>query len=621
MELCRIWWPPRLRQGGPLALLGWINLHRRCADLVVAAAVPAFDLEGFFTRRSLRALEECCGDVCVLGLCIANELEPRELAMPESRSKLWITCSCAAARDGFSTPTHCSITLEGKPCSPKVHFVLYNPPLFRSHHFSLQQWDFFPSCFRLQSFEPGNIDKKPYWILELEQQNRGPDIAMVTRQLNCAAFLDAATDKVSHSMFRDTFFIVLAGVAAILSSLYFAASRVWFLASNWILSMPLVSCALRSSSTFQSIQNRFQELSMWPSIFFWCTDGPQHPNAAVSHRLDLLRHSLWFKIAVDLVLGTVLGVLVLMFQNAIAMFVVTLSCFLTNDVLRTGCIWLMGVPAGFKLNNELAEVMGTAALNVTQAFLTFLELFPASVRLLQCLGAVSILLGASVSTSVMVDAVFMATAHITMLQRVTAFIYGNQLKVLAALWRMFRGRKFNPLRNRIDSYEYSVEELVVASLMFTPLLLLLPTMSVFYTFFTILHASLTVPRFLLQIAVELIKTFPYVELWQWIVARQRLPSGLEFHFEVVSNEVAVSRLHSRLATFDEITMPFILGLFSRWDSTVASSTAFNLATGGRLPMKFCSGLCPQTIHSSNLSLRKFFILSFRAFSSGTDFWK
>ena len=52
------------------------------------------------------------------------------------------------------------------------------------------------------------------------------------------------------------------------------------------------------------------------------------------------------------------------------------------------------------------------------------------------------------------------------------------------MFRLFVGRKYNPLRGGIDSCEYTNQELFVGTVAFTILLLLLPTTVMYYIVFT-----------------------------------------------------------------------------------------------------------------------------------------
>lgn len=58
-----------------------------------------------------------------------------------------------------------------------------------------------------------------------------------------------------------------------------------------------------------------------------------------------------------------------------------------------------------------------------------------------------------------------------------------QIKGLSSLWRLFIGRKFNPLRDRVDSFDCTQNQLFIGTLGFTVLLFLLPTTMMYYSVF------------------------------------------------------------------------------------------------------------------------------------------
>lgn len=58
---------------------------------------------------------------------------------------------------------------------------------------------------------------------------------------------------------------------------------------------------------------------------------------------------------------------------------------------------------------------------------------------------------------------------------------------ISALWRLFRGKKWNELRSRVDSYSYDNEQLFIGTILFTILLFLLPTVFMYYLVFLILR--------------------------------------------------------------------------------------------------------------------------------------
>lgn len=158
----------------------------------------------------------------------------------------------------------------------------------------------------------------------------------------------------------------------------------------------------------------------------------------MAHRCAHNKHATWTAIVVDMVLGAIAGVLVLYHELAIAKFVHKMIRMLTNDIMRTGCIWLMGVPAGFKLNEELATRLGTLALHVIQTWATLGALVKPALRVfLPILALFGILLGLTVPVAMLVDSLLLGSIHIAALHQATASLYASQLRALAALWRLF----------------------------------------------------------------------------------------------------------------------------------------------------------------------------------------
>ena len=64
-------------------------------------------------------------------------------------------------------------------------------------------------------------------------------------------------------------------------------------------------------------------------------------------------------------------------------------------------------------------------------------------------------------------------------------LYRLQIYALASLWRLFRGKKWNVLRMRVDSASYDVDQLFIGTLIFTVLLFLLPTTLLYYVVFAL----------------------------------------------------------------------------------------------------------------------------------------
>jgi hypothetical protein len=68
-------------------------------------------------------------------------------------------------------------------------------------------------------------------------------------------------------------------------------------------------------------------------------------------------NELWLVVN-DLFFGIIVGALLLYNREAILLNVDRANQFLTNQILKALIAWLMGWPAGFKLNDELDEFLG-----------------------------------------------------------------------------------------------------------------------------------------------------------------------------------------------------------------------------------------------------------------------
>ncbi|PIO70623.1 hypothetical protein TELCIR_07514 [Teladorsagia circumcincta] len=60
---------------------------------------------------------------------------------------------------------------------------------------------------------------------------------------------------------------------------------------------------------------------------------------------------------------------------------------------------------------------------------------------------------------------------------------------LNSLWRVFRGKKWNPLRHRTDTVRLDTRQQFITTLLFTILLFLLPTVVVYFVVFKALRLS------------------------------------------------------------------------------------------------------------------------------------
>lgn len=91
--------------------------------------------------------------------------------------------------------------------------------------------------------------------------------------------------------------------------------------------------------------------------------------------------------------------------------------------------------------------------------------------------------------SLISDLLAFTTLHIYWFYMVAARIFHWQLTILYSLFNLFRGKKRNTLRHRIDSCDYDLDQLLLGTILFTLLTFLFPTIVVYYLTFALVCAS------------------------------------------------------------------------------------------------------------------------------------
>ena len=232
-------------------------------------------------------------------------------------------------------------------------------------------------------------------------------------------------------------------------------------------------------------------------------------------------------------------------------------------------LWLMGVdPGGFKLNENLNHTFGSCVLALLRGWEAALGAAAGLLRvgivpaLLVCCSA-----GATVGLGVASDLLALATLHLRALHIAMASVYTAYLSALSSLFKLFRGRKFNVLRQRVDSQDYDTEQLLLGTLFFTVLTFLLPTVAAYYTLATVLRAAaLSVHASLLALRLPL-DGFPWLPLLLWALRSSPLAGGVCFQ---------VRGAGRRAAYFELVSVHTPLGLFfARLRSSVHMADFFS----------------------------------------------
>ncbi|CAM8892376.1 unnamed protein product [Rhodiola kirilowii] len=501
---CRIWWPKQIVSREPLSnsvLFGWfVSSSSGSLDVVVAFVSPEMSLHSiqsqlldetmFFPLGLLSADSNGMVLVPHPTVSLYNEKATSiyyndhylngELSFEEDRG--WCSCNCDAADEAlmqsFSLGDCNWVKLvydSQDNCNGSTHFM---PKLHHVH------WDCEIVCY---------CDVQDTTI----------------HTINCAA--------------------------AALSVFYRSVSskRIGSFIGYWdvLLIGEFVKCQQKSSMrlgevlVFDAVNSY---IGQWP-VYLGYESSRSRSCVEYTEKAALQRHSLWTSMIFDILLGNAMGFALLIRAESIRLWIFAVVSGITSSLLRSGCVWLMGVPAGFKLNTELATVLGMISLNTIQIWSTLW--FPVGIifeQILRGLAMLGMVFGITTAAAFIRDVIELAALHVSAVHWTVSLIYSWQIQSFASIWRLFRGQKWNPLRQRLDNYDYTVEQHIVGSLLFTPLLLLLPTTSVFYIFFSFVSAGISVLCLLIEILISAVHATPYLKILLWIVSPRRFPSGIWF---------------------------------------------------------------------------------------------
>lgn len=92
---------------------------------------------------------------------------------------------------------------------------------------------------------------------------------------------------------------------------------------------------------------------------------------------------------------------------------------------------------------------------------------------------------------------------------------------MKALWNVVLGRRKNVLKGRVESYDYMNRQLYFATILFTALLFLFPTVLVYYIVFASLRSCIYFVTFVLKVLRKTILVLPVKHLFLWLIGRYK----------------------------------------------------------------------------------------------------
>ncbi|KAK4166575.1 N-acetylglucosaminyl transferase component-domain-containing protein [Cladorrhinum sp. PSN259] len=581
--LMRVFWPADLpRSDLKGVVVGWRNSALDVFVLAILEEVEPRNVEtalklGTLTRYAphpVNRIYELCGQSSLHVLGLSNhpesvEVDPSWIRLATGSARKVPTVTCARA-------SSIQIILFDRPLPGRMQYISLNP-------IALALGDKHGN-FRNESIEEeGEKDerlkqeKKKQLVEKLKQHSifkRTPSpkekaLAKVVNQINWAWELEKLLQKnvgrigtrqrralsvservvESATTLRDIIMVwlwnlVTIYVLPVIKKLFVLGLMAHRVAAEVLLTVlewrarPGYAALKDISATAQQVEIRLQQFCYWPMQYVTLRLRKNDWESVTTSHPDYIRfyNSLWL-VANDVIIGIALGSYIIDNADWVAGEISDLLARYTVQALQSSISWLMGWPAGLKLNGELAEFLGDLFLWVIEYWSSCIEtLRPILPHIIWFIGFSSFA-GASMPIALFSDLLSVLTIHIYSFYLASARIYHWQLNILISLFHLFRGKKHNVLRNRIDSCDYDLDQLLVGTILFTLLFFLLPTVVVFYLNFAFARMAIISLKAGFDTILSFLNHFPLFALMLRIKDPGRLP-GMSFF---------VILLHSRMS--------------------------------------------------------------------------
>ncbi|ORZ37123.1 N-acetylglucosaminyl transferase component-domain-containing protein, partial [Catenaria anguillulae PL171] len=194
--------------------------------------------------------------------------------------------------------------------------------------------------------------------------------------------------------------------------------------------------------------------------------------------------------------------------------------------------WFMSYPAGLKLNGPLARFVAELGQWIVSAWTQGPITLASTLLLHPWLSSITAVLaitgGFSLVAGVLVGDLLLGVcvAHLEVMHGATHKLMQALARGLGALVQVFVGKQWNPLRRRTETAEFSGEQLLMGTLVFTMLVFLAPTVGVFWVYFESVHITIAFVRMIIGSVLWFLHTFPLFLIAIRFKEPERLPGPL-----------------------------------------------------------------------------------------------
>ncbi|KAJ3127749.1 hypothetical protein HK098_005866 [Nowakowskiella sp. JEL0407] len=310
----------------------------------------------------------------------------------------------------------------------------------------------------------------------------------------------------------------------------------------WVLGLKIAGVPLKEFSILlQQFDIRLQQIRYWPKRYIMWRRNIQKVSPEAQVLYIGFYNAVWL-ILNDIILGV--GVSSLIYYNSWVIKDAIVYIFKTYPIklVRSTVEWLMGWPAGLKLNSELTGFLGEL---FTWLIDTWEETFTSLDKYLLAFIKFSAMLtycGISIPVSILNDIISITTIHLHLFYLVAGRIYYWQVTCMLSLFNLFRGKRRNVLRDRTESAVYELDQLLVGTVLFTLLFFLLPTVSVYYFLFSLSRVAVISIQAAIDSLLAVINHFPLFGIMLRIKDPMRVPGGIVFEVLPMNSNSDTARL-------------------------------------------------------------------------------
>ncbi|ORM40075.1 N-acetylglucosaminyl-phosphatidylinositol biosynthetic protein gpi1 [Babesia sp. Xinjiang] len=246
-----------------------------------------------------------------------------------------------------------------------------------------------------------------------------------------------------------------------------------------------------------------------------------------------LRQSVW-----SFVVDLLSGILQFIFLRKIVVYSVNFMRVVTRATYVSIIKYLsynfaMRIGKYCKLNNEVAAFLSRLIISMLVVWSVIVPKLHESFLWFSRLFQYSALFGITCEIAVLADIVTIETLHMAYAHCILLFITKWMHRYKFSLLQLIKGKKWNELKQALDSNEYTREQLFLGTVMFSLLLLIYPTIWVFYCVTLVVYLPVIVVKILLRSVIQVITMFPSYYLVYNVLFPNRYKEGIYFVHEIV----------------------------------------------------------------------------------------